>query len=600
MEKKTQTAINSFIVNEIRNTGFEQEVDSLPVGDESSPKTLLWFSMTAINKLGVNPQSTYDTPIGIYCYPLTEEYKEKLFTGNLPFAARQPYIQVFGVKPSTKMLELAKYSQENYNQDLEKLRAKFENTFENADIKQPQNIVYEAFVTTIKKAKEILSPSFTNSLFDILTEYTLILKSAHELNQQLRDSISHEIRKVLGGKNVLNMGLTFYVNNPLEEDLEKLVELFIKKFFQNVEREINNPTTKEQTAFEKFVTIAERDAKIQSHAGFIWNVTRLIASKVQSNRFDENNPGGARASITWTTILKTVLGYDCVYDNGQGIIHKNEPTQMVVFNFKVINFKQTILNNHSSTDLTMSDHGIKDKSYKKNTPRKTTSLQDFISNFKDDFKYQFQGTPFTARNILEKLDQLVPSLNLLILLSLFPHNITEQELKMFEQVNGPLNSSQILRTITKQFGHTARNYVRHFREPLEQQLANKIQVKNYQVLYTYSDVVNKIPDTNLRQFVVDRINSLLPSFLPVYQTIDEALEAAEQTKDETKISWFVVTQTWKHSSENPKLVSQEKLNKFSTNLINKVINYIATNILKYQNYPTVMSWLNKQDLSYKQ
>ena len=31
-----------------------------------------YISFTAIDKIGINPRSTYDTPVGIYCYPLTK------------------------------------------------------------------------------------------------------------------------------------------------------------------------------------------------------------------------------------------------------------------------------------------------------------------------------------------------------------------------------------------------------------------------------------------------------------------------------------------------------------------------------------------------
>ena len=58
----------------------------------------LFVSFTTIDKLGVNPSSKYDTPIGVYAYPA--EYVMKLVgarasMSTLPFAGDAPYVNVF-------------------------------------------------------------------------------------------------------------------------------------------------------------------------------------------------------------------------------------------------------------------------------------------------------------------------------------------------------------------------------------------------------------------------------------------------------------------------------------------------------------------------
>lgn len=111
------TLVKEFLLSEIRNSGFQQEIESLPVGNESGPKSLVWFSMTALNKLGVNPKSQYNTPLGIYCYPLTAKYKEHLLKGTLPFAGNQPYVQLFKIKSDARILNINTYSESEYEQD---------------------------------------------------------------------------------------------------------------------------------------------------------------------------------------------------------------------------------------------------------------------------------------------------------------------------------------------------------------------------------------------------------------------------------------------------------------------------------------------------
>ena len=60
----------------------------------------IFISFTEINKLGLNPLSEYDTPLGIYCYPLqvvwnTYNVDKNKSLKELPFQSRTPYIQVF-------------------------------------------------------------------------------------------------------------------------------------------------------------------------------------------------------------------------------------------------------------------------------------------------------------------------------------------------------------------------------------------------------------------------------------------------------------------------------------------------------------------------
>jgi hypothetical protein len=55
-----------------------------------------YISYTAIDKIGINPRSRYDTPIGIYAYPLTMDiYNEMQQAGSssaVPFAGGNPFI----------------------------------------------------------------------------------------------------------------------------------------------------------------------------------------------------------------------------------------------------------------------------------------------------------------------------------------------------------------------------------------------------------------------------------------------------------------------------------------------------------------------------
>jgi hypothetical protein len=75
-------------------------------------------SFTKIPKLGVNPQTKFNTPLGIYAYPLREAwefYKANRKFGQalskiFPYAADSPYMYLFRVKPGANICEMSEFN----------------------------------------------------------------------------------------------------------------------------------------------------------------------------------------------------------------------------------------------------------------------------------------------------------------------------------------------------------------------------------------------------------------------------------------------------------------------------------------------------------
>jgi|694.fasta_scaffold93057_2 hypothetical protein len=67
-----------------------------------NPENLV-VTFTAIDKVGINPKSTYSTPFGIYFYPLDYVIEKKI---NVPFAGDQPYINVCEFTRPDKILHM--------------------------------------------------------------------------------------------------------------------------------------------------------------------------------------------------------------------------------------------------------------------------------------------------------------------------------------------------------------------------------------------------------------------------------------------------------------------------------------------------------------
>jgi len=76
-------------------------------------------------KVGINPKSTYNTPNGVYVYPLKEAWKlyanknsQKL---DVPFAGDEPMVSLLQAKSGSNFVEVSKVSSKDYDRDYMKL-----------------------------------------------------------------------------------------------------------------------------------------------------------------------------------------------------------------------------------------------------------------------------------------------------------------------------------------------------------------------------------------------------------------------------------------------------------------------------------------------
>lgn len=76
-------------------------------------------TMTELPKVGVNPRSDYNTPIGIYFYP-GKYYLARALRGGLPFQYDAPYIQILKLT-TDQILDLEKVTSASYDQAVKKL-----------------------------------------------------------------------------------------------------------------------------------------------------------------------------------------------------------------------------------------------------------------------------------------------------------------------------------------------------------------------------------------------------------------------------------------------------------------------------------------------
>jgi hypothetical protein len=111
------------------------------------------FTMTQLNKVGVNPKSEYNTPLGVYFYPLTHEMYQSLIDNSLPFAGESENVNLVKLNNlnSPKWLRV---SDRNQSINLEALQMKAYNFFDdsNKKISSAENDEY-TFETTLEEWK---------------------------------------------------------------------------------------------------------------------------------------------------------------------------------------------------------------------------------------------------------------------------------------------------------------------------------------------------------------------------------------------------------------------------------------------------------------
>jgi hypothetical protein len=213
---------------------YDATTDTIPGSNIKN----LFVSFTDLDKLGINPTSKYNTPIGIYAYPaeyVLKKIGEKDSTEKLPFAGDKPWVNIF--------------------------RA-------------------------------------TGNVVDL-------------------DTID---------------------SDTVSQYLKTLKDTFVDKKIPDDE-------------FKHIFKQAGTGATHRTRSGILWYFTKLLADYVDQQTVDKTKPntktGAKSASVIWQSILRKTLKIDGMVDDGEGIIHENEPTQAVFFNPTAIEVVKRIPNKYN-------------------------------------------------------------------------------------------------------------------------------------------------------------------------------------------------------------------------------------------------------------
>lgn len=270
-----------------------------------------FVSFTRREKLGINPKTPFNTPLGIYAYQLSYviDNIENSSTSNLPFAGSEPYANFFNIKGDILDNDLTTREEDMI---IWHLRGIYPNT---------QDVIYD-----MRSSMKTKSTPFSRIWY--LTYKLSMVDKGRSLNPQQYLSFL--------GINLKTPSVAKYLRN------EQLTRVEYDDILKIITRALDN-----DNGVDEYQVMSKLDSKLS----FNDRITAILndAAPHTTKR---------RASIyNWNKLMRE-LGYDAAVDNGEGVIHSNEPYQAVVFNPRAIVNVHRVLNSRDvETVSSMQERG---------------------------------------------------------------------------------------------------------------------------------------------------------------------------------------------------------------------------------------------------
>lgn len=306
------------------------------------PFKVIGVSYTDVDKLGINPGSKYNTPLGIYAYPykwidLSMPSSVSLFA-FLPFQTKAKFVNVFSIKPSATIMYLGDEDEEDSEKTL-------------------------FFLNRIKKY--LIDNGVSQKEVSDKFEYYNSGDGIWKLSFIAMELFMSKIESDTGNsdeKNVHADGQHYPDPHKFDFSEETEAEALLKKMWFDL-FEANNIT-------------------MPNIKNLSTNQRKQLALKLYSQilktrkRFAIKQSIVKKKSLLWNKMMRDI-GIDVVIDMGTGTIHKSEKTQMVVFNPNVIEKVVRISNTWQKEEGVRKDRD-KEKLIKNALERRTLTKKSAI------------------------------------------------------------------------------------------------------------------------------------------------------------------------------------------------------------------------------
>jgi len=275
----------------------------------------VYISFTEIDKIGINPKSKFNTPVGIYTYPLREFVKNYCFNppyennkeirtvgSYAPFAGSAKYISFLKVKDKSHFIEdmYKDYGSDKFDKDVKILENKYSEILNKDIIEKTVFFVFDELENVLNGASlDYGNASEENKIFTLVRNVLI-------------DTLDVSVPKILIEKNV---------KSKIKELKKCLIDKEDKIYFSFILEDILNKIDNFKFLISTWIDQAKDKNPIMS----MWNITRKLSQYLSDNE--------KQTSTKWNLILSKDLGYSGFADkSGKGYIHPSEPMQAVFFN----------------------------------------------------------------------------------------------------------------------------------------------------------------------------------------------------------------------------------------------------------------------------
>ncbi len=267
------------------------------------------LSMTHVDKLGINPRSSYQTPVGIYAYPFKWTYDAakpvKSFKAVLPFESKAPYINLFSWKKSANILDLVSMDKtqfEYYSKKLVEVLGRLD-----PDTRSPSTVVERWVKESIGAARV----KTYGGRFWYLT---------YKAKSHMAEGREYEYGADYGE----DLG---FEPEESAESASHIAMLWNSVFSQHKSKgflDYGNRKTSEDFKHLSANQMRQLTKKLEKLAGKGEDETKWTGKDTAKGE-----------PVLWNKIFRE-LGIDGVIDEGDGVVHNNEPYQVVLFNPRAV------------------------------------------------------------------------------------------------------------------------------------------------------------------------------------------------------------------------------------------------------------------------
>ena len=215
----------------------------------------IYVSFTEIDKLGINPKTKYNTPAGIYTYPVKAAWEPYFSEWEIPFQGKVKYVQVLRHTRRGKYIEdISKLGQREFKDNLDKLEKFFKDVHEERDTTSIDKI----FLALLKKTE---ADSNNKSYGGILFYFV------HNIAEKIKDYLptksfttgqTYIWRKVLGYNMIADKS-----GEGIIHPSEKIQAVFFDpESYEHIDTLMNKDYTSLHSKLIDFKKIAKEDLRV--------------------------------------------------------------------------------------------------------------------------------------------------------------------------------------------------------------------------------------------------------------------------------------------------------------------------------------------------